>query len=209
MILQTLTAAALLFAAVGSTPDAERAAPNGDPANALKRSIAVISGQNRSMTLHVVDILTEELRRQSGMDVLSSGRIRAKAADYPFNIQGPFTEQNFQTDVDHKKTDVKLVRKIKEQLGVDYLYVVWLSESLVNPLHASTYRFQTQLFAGPSGTLVSSGELESVTGSSHICLLVFIPPSPEKKQHQLQTDCEQHVRQLLVEIDRISRPSPT
>ncbi len=203
MTLRSFAFAAILLAVIGTQPAAERSEPLRSPAKLPRKSIAVIAGHNKNLTLHTVDLLTEELAQQSDLKVLTSERVRAKAADYPANIQGPYTAEYFNMTVDYQKTDVRTIRKIKDELGVDYLYVVWLGEASRGVTNASTYKFLTQLFSGPSSRVVYDGIIESVAGGRITCLLSIKPPSAEKRRRELVKECAAHVRELLSELGKL------
>lgn len=201
-MISSLLISLALLSSIGVTSGADMAGQARAQARLPGKSIAVIAGQNKRVTQNVADILTEALNRQSSMEVFTSERIKARFEHYPINIQGPFLEQPLQVTLDPARTDVKATREIKDQLGVEYLYVVWLSESRMNGTGATTYRFQTQLFAGPSCALVKNGEIESYTGGRMSCIW-FLPASEETRLRQLVHDCDKNVQQLLVVIERM------
>ncbi len=202
---QALALFLLLAALPGNAP---QPAPEKGQAR-LPATIAVISGQNKDANLLAVDLLTKDLAKETHLTVLPPQRV-AGLPDYPRNIRGPLRTEYVTATVDYDNTDLETIKRIRQQLGVDYLYVVWMQGVSSTMLGRTTLRYVTQLFAGPDGAPVYNGGFKSSAsggcGGFTLCLgIKFKYPTAEEQVRQLKESCETHAIVLEEEIEALEK----
>jgi hypothetical protein len=101
--------------------------------------------------------------------------VKQSLPNYPTNIQGPYKSSYFEIEVDYTKTDMKKIRSIQQQLGVDYLYVLWTPSATVYNEKIHSLNVVAQLFE--HGKEVGNGRFNAVAGRTDCCLV----PAPDSK----------------------------
>jgi hypothetical protein len=201
MLNRKIAALFLLAASLVAHPSVDRAAAAGDR-TLRPKTIAVISGLNKETNLLAVDLITQALAKNSRLKVLSSERVAAGLHDYPLDIRGPYRAEYFNIVEDPANTDRAAVKRIKKQLGVDYLYVVWMLGGTSDNFGQASVNFTTQLFAGPESTLAHNSGFGSTAQGGLNCCLNFKQPTGEQQSRELAKSCEQHAREVEEEIEK-------
>lgn len=171
------------------------------------KTVAVIAGSNKNINLLAAELLSKSLAKNAGLQVLSPAEVSRKLPDYPYNIRGPFGGGYFNSSSDFGNTDVPAVKRIKEKLGVDYLYVVWMSSAITNTFGQTTLTFLSQLFGGPNSSLGDSNSFESSAWGGISCCLSFQEPDDEEQFQKLTKDCERYGRDMAKTLDRLIKDS--
>ncbi len=204
MMLAQAAAALLTIAALAVTPSPERVPAPGVP-GLHPKTIAVISGLNKDANLLAVQLIAQALAKDGRLTALSAEQTAAKLKDYPINVRGPFQSAYATSTVDYDNTDVATVRRLKQKLGVDYLYVVWMYGSSSDSFGQVSHNFLTQLFEGQEGPPVFNGGFSSTAaggcGGFTLCLgIKFKHPTGEQMARQLKEDCALDARKIGKEI---------
>ncbi len=203
--MHTITTALLLISVLAMSPAAIPAPPATGPAPAGIRTVAVISGTNNRTPLFVADHLAKALAKKTSVSVLTPEQVAQKLPDYPADIRGPFKGRYFNTTMDYDNTDIAAVRRIKDKLGVDYLYVVWLSEASTDSFGVTTLTFLTQLFEGRECRLAVNDRFDSSAWGGINCCLAFTEPSTEHQARNLARSCEHYAHEMAKELDHLER----
>ncbi len=139
------------------------------------KTLAVIAGLDNEQNVMMAQAMTEALKKNTRFQVLSQKQVKQAVPGYPDDIQGPWKTAYFEIEVDWAKTDMKKVRHIQQQLGVDYLYVLWTPSSTVYNGKIHSLNVVTQMFE--PGKEVANGRFNSVAGRTDCCLV----PAPNDK----------------------------
>ena len=135
------------------------------------KTLAVISGLNNDPNVLTAQYMTDALRKNSRFQVMSQKQVAQSVSNYPQNIKGPYKTAYFQIDTDYSNTDIKKIRQIQQQLGVDYLYVMWTPTAPVMNDKLHTLHIIAQLFEGPSSKEVGNGMFGATAGKTDCCLV--------------------------------------
>ncbi len=160
------------------------------------RTLAVISGLNNDPNVLAAQHMTDALRKNSRFQVLSQKQVAQSVSNYPQNIKGPYKTAYFQIDTDYSNTDIKKIRQIQQQLGVDYLYVMWTPTATVMNDKIYTYHIITQLFEGPSSKEVGNGMFGATAGKTDCCL---VPKPGDEDKAQAIKDTTEYVAKQIAE----------
>lgn len=95
-------------------------------------TVAVILGVKDEVNREIAMAVAASLQRQSRQQIMTDGQIAKRLANYPLNIQGPYTRAYFEIEEDWNRTDMTKVTAIQQALGVDYLLVIWAPNVLQN-----------------------------------------------------------------------------
>ncbi len=139
------------------------------------KTLAVIAGLDNEPNVMLAQAMTESLRTSTRFQVLSQKQVKQAVPGYPDDIQGPWKTAYFEIEVDWAKTDMKKVRHVQQQLGVDYLYVLWTPSSTVTNGKIHSLNVISQMFE--QGKEVANGRFNSVAGHTDCCLV----PAPNDK----------------------------
>ncbi len=140
------------------------------------KSLAVIAGLNNEVNVVAAKYMSDALGANSRFQVVSQNKVSQSLPAYPANIKGPYKYAYLNIEPDYSKTDMKKVRDIQQQLGVDYLYMMWAPVSAGNQ-QVVRYLFIGQLFEFPSGKEVGNGIYGA--GASGSCLPPSLPSDKE------------------------------
>ncbi len=205
MILHTIGSLLLLCTTLAAAPVSQLEVPAEGSLPARIKTAAVISGSNKRVSVFAAERLDQGLARDSSLQVLSPSDVSRKLATYPYDIRGPFRSSYFNTTVDYDNTDIAALRRIKEHLGVDYLYVVWQSEASTNSFGQSKLGFLTQLFVGPAGSLEDNDGFYSSAWGGINCCLSFTAPGSEHQQRNLEEACDEYARYMAGKLDSLEK----
>jgi hypothetical protein len=158
------------------------------------KTLAVISGLNNDPNLLAAQHMTDALRKNSRFQVMSQKQVAQSVANYPQNIKGPYKSAYFQIDTDYSNTDIKRIRQIQQQLGVDYLYVMWTPSATITNDKIYTYNIITQLFEGPSSKEVGNGMFGATAGKTDCCLVP--KPGDQDKANAIKDTTEYVAKQI-------------
>jgi hypothetical protein len=158
------------------------------------KTLAVISGLNNDPNLLAAQHMTDALKKNSRFQVMSQKQVAQSVANYPQNIKGPYKSSYFQIDTDYSSTDIKKVRQIQQQLGVDYLYVMWTPSATITNDRFYTYNIVAQLFEGPSSKEVGNGKFGATAGKTDCCLVP--KPGDEDKANAIKDTTEYVAKQI-------------
>lgn len=158
------------------------------------RTLAVISGLNNDPNMLTAQYMTDALRKNSRFQVMSQKQVSQSIPGYPQNIKGPYKSAYFQIDTDYSNTDIKKIRQIQQQLGVDYLYVMWTPSATITNNKIYTYNIITQLFEGSSGKEVGNGMFGATAGRTDCCLVP--KPGDEDKAKAIKDTTEYVAKQI-------------
>jgi hypothetical protein len=139
------------------------------------RTIAVIAGLDNEPNVMTAKNMAESLKKNTRFQVVPHSQVKQSLPNYPTNIQGPYKSSYFELEVDYTKTDMKKVRSIQQQLGVDYLYVLWTPSATVYNEKIHSLNVVAQLFE--NGKEVGNGRFNAVAGRTDCCLV----PAPDSK----------------------------
>src|SRR3990170_7236689 len=160
------------------------------------RTLAVISGLNNDPNILAAQHMTEALRKNSRFQVMSQKQVVQSVSNYPQNIKGPYRSAYFEIEKDYSNTDIKKLRQIQQQLGVDYLYVMWTPTATVMNDKIYTYHIITQLFEGSSSKEVGNGMFGATAGKTDCCL---VPKPDDKDKDQGIKDTTEYVAKQIAE----------
>ena len=148
--------------------------PTGD-ATFKGKTLAVIAGLDNEPNLAVAQAMSESLRKNTHFQVMPYKQAAQAVTGYPGKIQGPYKTSYFELQVDYTRTDLKRIKAIQQQLGVDYLYVLWSPTETVYNDKIHSLNIVSQMFS--AGKEVGSGRFNAVAGRSDCCLV----PAPDTK----------------------------
>jgi len=137
------------------------------------KSLAVIAGLDNEPNVLLAQAMSESLKKNTRFQVMPYKQVKQSLANYPTDIQGPWKSAYFEIEVDYTKTDMKKVRAIQQQLGVDYLYVLWTPSETVYNRKIHSLNVIGQMFE--NGKEVGNGRFNSVAGRTDCCLV----PAPD------------------------------
>jgi len=158
------------------------------------KTLAVVSGLNNDPNMLAAQYMTDALRKNSRFQVMSQKQVAQTVSNYPQNIKGPYKSAYFQIDTDYSNTDIKKIRQIQQQLGVDYLYVMWTPTATVMNDKIYTYHIIAQLFEGPSSKEVGNGMFGATAGKTDCCLVP--KPGDEDKAKAIKDTTELVAKQI-------------
>jgi hypothetical protein len=139
------------------------------------KTLAVIAGLDNEANLAVAQAMSESLRKNTRFQVMPHKQVAQTVSGYPVKIQGPYKTTYFELQTDHSRTDLKKIKAIQQQLGVDYLYVLWSPTETVYNDKIHSLNIVTQMFS--AGKEVGNGRFNAVAGRSDCCLV----PAPDSK----------------------------
>ena len=139
------------------------------------KTLAVIAGLDHEANEAAAYHMSEALKKNTRFQVMSSKQIKQAIPGYPDNIRGPYKTAYFEIEVDYAMTDMKKIKAIQQQLGVDYLYVLWAPSSTVYNEKIHSLNIIAQMFE--SGKEVANGRFNAVAGRTDCCLA----PVPDGK----------------------------
>ncbi len=139
------------------------------------RTMAVIAGLDNDANIAMAKAMSEALNRRTRFKVMPQKQVASTLHGYPSDIQGPWKSTYFEIEVDYTKTDVKKIKSIQQQLGVDYLYVLWTPSETVYNEKIHSLNVISQMFE--SGKEVGNGRFNAVAGRTDCCLV----PAPNDK----------------------------
>ncbi len=139
------------------------------------RSIAVIAGLDNDPNIAMARAMTEALGRHTRFKVMSAKQVESTLKGYPSDIRGPWKSAYFDIEIDYSKSDTKKIRAIQQQLGVDYVYVLWTPSETVYNEKIHSLNVISQMF--DSGKEVGNGRFNAVAGKTDCCL---VPPPNDK-----------------------------
>ncbi len=135
------------------------------------KTLAVIAGLNNEANAAAAKYMSDALGANSRFLVVSQNKVAQSLPAYPTNIKGPYQYAYLNIEPDYSKTDLKKVRDIQQQLGADYLYVMWAPSSYKVGQQGVQLWFIGQLFEFPAGKEVGNGIYGA--GASGSCLSSF------------------------------------
>ncbi|MHB8843824.1 MAG: hypothetical protein ACYC7L_03670 [Nitrospirota bacterium] len=141
------------------------------------KTIAVVAGLDNEPNIATARNMAESLKRNTRFQVVPASQVKQSLPGYPSNIQGPYKSSYFEIEVDYTKTDMKKIRSIQQQLGVDYLYVIWTPSATVYNEKIHSLNAVAQLFE--KGREVGNGRFNATAGRTDCCL-VAAPDSKDK-----------------------------
>jgi hypothetical protein len=160
------------------------------------KTLAVISGLDNDPNMLAAQHMTDALRKNSRFQVMSQKQVAQSVSNYPQKIKGPYKSSYFQIDTDYSNTDIKKIRQIQQQLGVDYLYVMWTPSATITNDKIYTYNIITQLFEGPSSKEVGNGMFGATAGKTDCCL---VPKPDDKDKANAIKDTTEYVAKQIAE----------
>lgn len=158
------------------------------------KTLAVISGLNSDANLLTAQYMTDALRKNSRFQVVSQKQVAQSLPNYPQSIKGPYRSAYFEIEKDYSNTDMKKIRQIQQQLGVDYLYVMWTPTATVLNDKIHTLHIIAQLFEGPSSREVGNGIFGATAGKTDCCLVP--KPGDEDKAKAIKDTTEYVAKQI-------------
>jgi hypothetical protein len=141
------------------------------------KSLAVIAGLNNEVNVVAAKYMSDALGANSRFQVVSQNKVDQSLPAYPTNIKGPYKYAYLNIEPDYSRTDMKKVRDIQQQLGVDYIYVMWSPVSTTGNQQTVQHWFIGQLFEFPSGKEIGNGIYGA--GASGSCLPPSLPSDKE------------------------------
>ncbi|MEK6742303.1 MAG: hypothetical protein AABZ15_01765 [Nitrospirota bacterium] len=139
------------------------------------KTMAVVAGLDNEQNVQMAQAMSESLRKHTRFQVMTHKQVAQKLPGYPPRIQGPWKSAYFEIEVDYTKTDMKKVRSIQQQLGVDYLYVLWTPSETVYNRKIHSLNAIGQMF--DNGKEVGNGRFNATAGRTDCCLV----PAPDAK----------------------------
>jgi len=139
------------------------------------RTLAVIAGLNNEPNVLAAQSMVESLKKQTRFQVVPASQVKQTLASYPADIQGPYKSAYFEIEIDYTKTDLKKIKAVQQQLGVDYLYVLWAPSATVYNGKIHSLNIVAQLFE--HGKEVGNGRFNAVAGRTDCCLV----PAPDSR----------------------------
>ena len=150
--------------------------PVGSDVRFKPKSLAVVAGLDVEQNVQLAQAMSESLRKYTRFQVMPHKQAAQKIAGYPVKIQGPWKSAYFEIEVDYTKTDMKKVWSIQQQLGVDYLYVLWTPSETVYNRKIHSLNVIGQMFE--NGKEVGNGRFNATAGKTDCCLV----PAPGDKE---------------------------
>ena len=147
--------------------------PASDGFKAKGKTMAVIAGLDNEPNVQTAKSMAESLRAYTRYQVMPHSQVKQAIAGYPVAIQGPYKTAYFDIEVDYTKTDMKKVRSLQQQLGVDYLLVLWTPSATTYSGKVHSLNVIGQLFE--SGREAGTARFNATAGRSTCCL----SPTPE------------------------------
>jgi hypothetical protein len=141
------------------------------------KSLAVIAGLNNEVNVVAAKYMSDALGANSRFQVVSQNKVDQSLPAYPMNIKGPYKYAYLNIEPDYSRTDMKKVRDVQQQLGVDYLYMMWAPVSHTVGYQGVQLWFIGQLFEFPSGKEIGNGIYGA--GASGSCLSPSLPRDKE------------------------------
>jgi hypothetical protein len=142
------------------------------------KTIAVIAGLDNEPNVQAAKHMADSLKKNTRFQVMPHSKVKQLVANYPTNIPGPYKSAYFEIDVDYTKTDMKKIKVIQQQLGVDYLYVLWTPSATVYNQKIHSLNVIAQLFE--NGKEVGNGRFNAVAGRTDCCLV----PAPDSRDKE-------------------------
>lgn len=195
-----------LLMGVGPAADSPRPAIPGNPP---KGSIAVLCGTTTEISKQAARFITQALTAKSLLSVAPQEKIAQVVPKYPDSpIRGPYTA-NYVDGYreNYSRTDSAKIKAIQEQLGVDYLYVLWIPATQNTASGIITHQFIAQLFQAPQSTDIDHSTFESQSMGKRE--LVFFPscmtivglkynnPTKEEELEELKRDAGKAADHIL------------
>jgi len=147
--------------------------PVNDNFRAKGKTIAVIAGLDNEPNIMTAKNMADSLKKNARFQVMPHSQVKQSLSNYPTNIPGPYKSAYFEIEVDYTKTDMKKIRSIQQQLGVDYLYVLWAPSATTYGGKIHSLNIVAQLFE--NGKEVGNGRFNATAGHSTCCL----SPAPD------------------------------
>ena len=147
--------------------------PVSDGFKAKGRTMAVIAGLDNEPNVQTAKSMADSLKAYTRYQVMPHSQVKQAIAGYPVAIQGPYKTAYFEIEVDYTKTDMKKVRSLQKQLGVDYLLVLWTPSATTYGEKIHMLNVIGQLFE--SGKEVGTARFNATAGRSTCCL----SPTPD------------------------------
>jgi len=110
------------------------------------KTLAVIAGLDNEANLLVAQSMSESLRKNTRFQVMPYKQVAQTVSGYPGKIQGPYKTAYFEIEMDYSRTDLKRIKAIQQQLGVDYLYVLWSPSVTVYNDKIHSFNIIAQMF---------------------------------------------------------------
>ncbi len=152
------------------------------------RTMAVIAGLDNDPNVAMAQAMSEALQRRTRFKVMPYKQVAHTLKNYPSDIQGPWRSTYFEIEIDYLKTDLKKIRAIQQQLGVDYLYVLWTPSETVYNDKIHSLNVIGQMFE--SGKEIGNGRFNAVAGKTDCCL---VPPPNDKDKADAVKDTSDYV----------------
>ncbi|MEK6698668.1 MAG: hypothetical protein AABZ10_06435 [Nitrospirota bacterium] len=149
------------------------------------KTLAVIAGLNNEVNVVAAKYVSDALGADSRFQVVSQSKVDQSLPAYPTNIKGPYKYAYLNIEPDYSRTDMKKVRDVQQQLGVDYLYVMWAPVSHTVGYQGVQLWFIGQLFEFPAGKEVGNGIYGA--GASGSCLPPSLPRDKEIEDNLKQS----------------------
>jgi hypothetical protein len=137
------------------------------------KTLAVIAGLDHESNQLAAQYMSESLKQNTRFQVMPYKQVKQTLPNYPTNIQGPYKTAYFEIEVDYAKTDLKKIKAVQQQLGVDYLYVLWAPSATTYGSKIHSLNIVAQLFE--NGKEVANGRFNATAGRSTCCL----SPAPD------------------------------
>jgi len=147
---------------------------NGD-ARFKGKTMAVVAGLPVEQNVQMAQAMSDSLRKNTRFQVMPHKQVAQTIAGYPVKIQGPWKSAYFEIEVDNSKTDIKKVKAIQQQLGVDYLFVLWTPSETVYNEKIHSLNVIGQMFE--NGKEVANSRFNATAGRTDCCLV----PAPDSK----------------------------
>jgi len=158
------------------------------------KTLAVIAGLDNEPNLAVAQSMSESLRTNTRFQVVPYKQAAKTVTGYPGNIQGPYKTTYFELKTDYTRTDLKRIKAIQQQLGVDYLYVLWSPTETVYNDKIHSLNIVAQMFS--AGKEVGNGRFNAVAGRTDCCL---VPPPDSKDRVNAIKDATDYVAREIGE----------
>jgi len=139
------------------------------------KTMAVVAGLPVEQNVQMAQAMSDSLRKNTRFQVMPHKQVAQTIAGYPVKIQGPWKSAYFEIEVDYTKTDMKKVRSIQQQLGVDYLFVLWTPSETVYNRKIHSLNVIGQMFE--NGKEVANSRFNATAGRTDCCLV----PAPDSK----------------------------
>jgi hypothetical protein len=137
------------------------------------KTLAVIAGLDNESNQLAAQYMSESLKQNTRFQVMPHKQVKQTLPNYPTNIQGPYKTAYFEIEVDYARTDLKKIKAIQQQLGVDYLYVLWAPSETTYGGKIHSLNIVAQLFE--KGKEAGNGRFSITAGRSTCCL----SPAPD------------------------------